>query len=313
MNTFVTMLHSKASTVLMVRPVRFGYDTETSGTNTFQQQAVSIPEDIQSQALKEFDQLAAMLRQQGINIIIAEDTHEPHTPDSIFPNNWISFHDTGLAVLYPMLAQNRRLERRTDIIDIIKKNFQLDMLHDMSTSEQLQQYLEGTGSIVFDYVNRLAFASISQRTHRSLVYALCEKLEYKPVIFTAVDRNGLPVYHTNVVMCIGGQFAAVCLECIIKGKQEVSDALKQTGKTIVPLSLLQVEKFAGNMYELRNDKDERLLLMSSQAYRSLQEDQVRSLEKFCRTIHSPLDTIELHGGGSARCMIADVRLPRRTN
>lgn len=296
----------------MVRPVKFGYNTETAVTNAFQQSSGLTPSEIQEKTLHEFEMLVQALRNEGVEVIVVDDTHEPHKPDSIFPNNWISFHESGHVMLYPMLAENRRRERRSDIIEKIKELRQLELLHDLSDHETTEKYLEGTGSIVFDYKNHIAYAVRSPRTHEELVEEVCAKLGYKPVVFSACDRHGQPVYHTNVVMCVGESFAVICLECIDKQERDrVISELKNTGKEIVDISFGQVEKFAGNMYELVNNQGKNLLLMSEQAKLSLTDDQVATLQKYCKIISSPLYTIELHGGGSARCMVADIRLPKK--
>jgi hypothetical protein len=297
----------------MVRPARFGYNSETAVTNTFQQATGASPETVQQLALEEFDAMADLLRAEGVKVIVIDDTAEPHTPDSIFPNNWISMHESGHIILYPMLAPNRRRERRIDIIEKLKENYTCHNIYDLSSFENEEKYLEGTGSIVLDHRNRAAYASRSPRTNEELFRELCIRIGYKPLLFSALDRAGSPIYHTNVVMCIGDAFAVICTECIPAGEREtVINSLREDGKAIITITLEQVESFAGNMYELVNNEDERLLLMSTRAYRSLGGEQLRELEKFCRIIHTPLHTIESHGGGSARCMVADVRLPGKT-
>lgn len=307
------MKDTTPSVVMMVRPVRFGYNTQTAVTNTFQKSVGLDPAEVQQKALQEFDELVNKLNTAGVEVHVFDDAEQPHTPDSIFPNNWISFHESGHMVLYPMLAENRRWERKENIINQIKELYDSHSIHDLSVHETAGRFLEGTGSIVFDYRNRIAYAALSPRTDKELVRSVCKHLDFKPVFFTSVDRNGTPVYHTNVIMCVGDEFAVICAESIIDSKERdmVLKELKKGGKTIVEITQEQVAQFAGNMYELVNNKGERLLLMSGRAYRSLTEEQKKTLEKFCRIISSPLDTIELHGGGSARCMIADVRLPRK--
>lgn len=300
-----------ASTVLMVRPVRFGYNPETAITNTFQKNAADGSE-IQQRALHEFNSLVQLLSREGVNVLAIDDTSEPHTPDSIFPNNWISFHSNASIVLYPMLAANRRSERRHDIIGKVKELFLCSEIIDLSDHEKEERFLEGTGSIVFDHPCKRAYTALSPRTHKELVMQLCARMGYKPVMFTSTDREGIPVYHTNVIMCIGHRLAVVCLESIDDESERamLMRELEATGKTIVPITRNQVECFAGNMYELLNTNGDHLLLMSTAAKNSLTQEQIRTISRFCRIIHSPLDTIEQHGGGSARCMIADIRLPR---
>jgi hypothetical protein len=302
-----------ASTVLMVRPVRFGYNPETAITNTFQKSAAA-GQEIQYRALQEFNALVQLLSREGVNVLAIDDTSDPHTPDSIFPNNWISFHSNGSIVLYPMLAANRRHERREDIIRKVKELFACNEIIDLSGHENQDQFLEGTGSIVFDHQHQRAYAALSPRTHRDLVTHLCSRIGYTPVMFTSTDRAGVPVYHTNVVMCVGKQLAVVCLESIDSSSERAMLAreLSATGKTVVPITRNQVECFAGNMFELVNTNGDHLLLMSTAAKNSLTPEQTRIISRYCRIIHSPLDTVEQHGGGSARCMIADIRLPRIT-
>lgn len=299
-----------ASSVLMIRPVRFGYNAETAITNVFQEDVVQ--EDVQASALCEFNMLARLLANEGVNVVIINDTEQPHTPDSIFPNNWISFHEDGTIILYPMLAHNRRPERRPDIIEALKQQFRCRSLIDLSNHEQENRFLEGTGSIVFDHAHKIAYAALSPRTDRYLLTMLCEMAGYIPLVFNAADSAGVPVYHTNVVMCVGEQFAVVCLESIrdLSEREILLERLRSTGKMIVNITLQQVNEFAGNMYELIDSRGKHLLLMSSRAEASLTQEQKDTLNKFCRIVHSPLNTIERLGGGSARCMIADIRLPR---
>ena len=301
------------SVVMMVRPVRFGYNAETAVTNTFQKSTGLDPAEVQSKALNEFDALVSKLRSEGVEVQVFEDAKAPHTPDSIFPNNWISFHESGHMVLYPMLAENRRLERKEEIISKMRELFDSHSIRDLSVHEATGRFLEGTGSLVFDYQGKIAYAAVSPRTDKDLVDVICTELGFRPVFFTSVDRKGTPVYHTNVIMCVGYEFAVICAESIIDEEERkmVLDELRKGGKEVVEITQEQVAQFAGNMYELINDKGGHLLLMSGQAHRSLNEEQVKTLEKYCKIISSPLDTIELHGGGSARCMIADVRLPRK--
>jgi hypothetical protein len=304
----------RPSVVMMVRPVRFGYNVETAVTNTFQKNTGLDPEKVQKTALAEFDALVSKLRSEGVEVHVFEDANMPHTPDSIFPNNWISFHESGHMVLYPMLAENRRLERKEDIVNQIKELYASQSIHDLTVNEATGRFLEGTGSIVFDYINDVAYAAVSPRTDKELVNEICRVLGFRPVFFTSLDKKGTPVYHTNVIMCVGEKFAVICAESITEEgeRKAVLNELLSGGKTVVEITQAQVEQFAGNMYELINSKGDHLLLMSEQAHRSLTEEQKKTLEGFCRIISSPLDTIELHGGGSARCMIADIRLPKKS-
>lgn len=300
------MMTKKASTVLMIRPVRFGFNEQTAETNSFQQnEQASNFGTIQKDALEEFDAFANKLKANGINVLIFDDTDSPHTPDSIFPNNWISFHNNRI-VLYPMLAVNRRNERRNDIIDFFNKD-DLSLI-DLSKKELENRFLEGTGSIVFDSENKIAYANISPRTNEALLKELCDHLGYKAVTFKATDNNNSDIYHTNVLMCLGKDFVVLCEECITdnKDKTNLLLSLRETNHEIININRDQMNSFAGNMYQLFNDKGESLIIMSEQAYRALEQDQINKLNKYGKLLYSPLYTIEKYGGGSARCMIADV-------
>lgn len=290
----------------MIRPVQFGFNEETAGSNSFQNKAAEAAEQIQQNALNEFDAFVQKLRDAGIDVEVFTDTPLPHTPDSIFPNNWISFHGNTI-VLYPMLAENRRLERRQDIISRFSDNS--TTLIDLSENEKKNTYLEGTGSIVFDYEHRIAFANLSPRTNKTLLSELCFRLNYRSVTFRAVDLAGSDIYHTNVLICIGKKFAVLCAECIPNEEERkmLIGEIEGTGREIIFISYAQMNSFAGNMYELFNDKHESVIVMSEQAYKALANDQIARLEKHGSILHSPLYTIEKHGGGSARCMMADVR------
>lgn len=292
----------------MIRPVNFGFNQQTAESNSFQQRAdMDTPESIQKKALEEFDAFANKLIAAGIEVVIFDDTTDVHTPDSIFPNNWISFHENNELVLYPMLAENRRLERREDIISGFKKKN--STVIDLSKFESKKMYLEGTGSIVFDYDYKIAYANSSPRTNKMLFEQLCKQLNFESIYFKAVDKNGNDIYHTNVFMSIGNGFAILCKECIPdKNELEmVCDSLKNTKHEIIPISYEQMNAFAGNMYQLYNFKGERFIVMSEQAYKSLMPEQIKKLEQYGNLLHSPLYTIEKYGGGSARCMMADVR------
>ena len=301
-------MEQKASEILMIRPVKFGFNLQTAESNSFQQSESSMnSEMIQNDALGEFEAFAEELRANGIEVIIFEDTPAPHTPDSIFPNNWISFHENNSIVLYPMLAENRRQERRPDIIEQLKKTN--SSIIDLSFYENEQLFLEGTGSIVFDYGNKIAYANLSSRTDKQLLTELCNRLNYTSITFKAVDKSGKDIYHTNVLMCIGEGFAILCDDCI-RDKSELEsilNSLKKTGHEIISIRYDQMNSFAGNMYQLFNNKHESFIVMSEQAMKSLDQEQINKLEQYGTLLHSPLYTIEKYGGGSARCMIAEVR------
>ncbi len=298
--------------LLMVRPVRFGYNAETAVNNAFQV-AGQNQETVQAKALAEFDHFVATLRSHDIDVVVVEDTVDPHTPDSIFPNNWISFHKNSTIVLYPMFAENRRLERKETVIETIKSRFQIDNTIDLTKNEAHDVFLEGTGSIILDRENKIAYACISPRTDKNLFLEFCEEMEYEPVVFNSVDQKGKDIYHTNVMMCLGDNYAVICLESIPDADQRavVSGALAQSGKVIVEISFEQMNHFAGNMLQVTNVHGEQFLVMSSQAYASLNEAQVQELESFNPIIQVPLETIESNGGGSARCMMAEILLPKK--
>lgn len=291
---------------MMVRPVSFGYNEQTAMSNSFQNRTDQLPETIQQKALAEFDAFSGKLKEAGIDVVIFEDSTDPHTPDSIFPNNWISFHE-NMIVLYPMLAENRRLERRKDIIHHFTST--ASQLIDLSHNEGQLIFLEGTGSIVFDYENKMAYANISPRTDKTLLEQLCTMIGYEAITFHAVDTGNADIYHTNVLMCIGKGFAVICKESIHDQAElkRVIHSLESTGHEIIDISYKQMNSFAGNMYQLFNKEGNSFIAMSEQAYRSLEASQVKQLEKYGTLLHSPLYTIEKYGGGSARCMMADVR------
>lgn len=298
--------------LLMVRPVRFGYNAETAVNNAFQV-AGQNQEAVQAKALAEFDHFVATLRSHEIDVVVVEDTVEPHTPDSIFPNNWISFHRNSTIVLYPMFAENRRLERKETVIEAIKSRFQIDSTIDLTKNEAHNVFLEGTGSIILDRENKIAYACISPRTDKNLFLEFCEEMGYEPVVFNAVDQKGKDIYHTNVMMCLGDKYAVICLDSIQEADERavVTGALAQSGKVIVEISFEQMNHFAGNMLQVMNMNGEQFLVMSSQAYASLSQEQVQTLESFNSIIHVPLETIESNGGGSARCMMAEILLPKK--
>jgi len=291
----------------MVRPVLFGFNPQTAQSNSFQnKQETAAAESIQEAAVREFDSFVELLRKNKINVTVFNDTIHPHTPDSIFPNNWISFHENNIAVLYPMLAPNRRIERRQDIISMLCKN---KKLIDLSTYENDTIFLEGTGSIVFDYANNIAYANLSARTDKKLVELLCEKLNCKAITFKAVNEHKQDIYHTNVLMTIGNTFAILCEECIPDKNElkKVTTHLTASNHQIIKISYSQMNAFAGNMYQLFNEEGVSFLIMSEQAFKSLTPTQIEELNKHTAILHSPLYTIEKYGGGSARCMIADIR------
>ncbi|MEJ8585258.1 citrulline utilization hydrolase CtlX [Riemerella anatipestifer] len=302
------------NTVLMIEPVAFGYNAQTAENNYFQVNSENA--DTQSKALQEFKNFVEKLRSKGITVISIQDTLEPHTPDSIFPNNWVSFGADGRVILYPMYAPNRRDERRMDILENLKtQGFKINEVVDLTSSEKDNVFLEGTGSIIFDHDNKLAYGSVSLRLDEKLFREFCEKFDYTPVVFHSYQTAGterLPIYHTNVMMCVADRFVVICLDCIddLQERQNVVDTIKKSGKEIIEISEEQMQNFAGNMLQVHNDKGNKFLVMSQSAYQSLSSNQIESIEKYSEIIYSDLNTIETNGGGSARCMLAEVFLPR---
>lgn len=323
--------------ILMIRPLRFTFNEETAVNNAFQTApgaaapsgssgafsgaavpaadlsaaTVSAAETAQAGAAREFDDFVAQLRASGVDVIEVADTPEPFTPDSIFPNNWVSFHHDGTLVLYPMFAANRRLERKDSVIQEIKERFEVRKTIDLTSWENKGEYLEGTGSMVLDRDMRLAYACLSPRTDAAVLEDWCRRLQYQPILFNAVDSGGLPIYHTNVMMCVADAYVVICLESIphLDERDMVVRTIKESGKVLIPISLTQMNHFAGNMLQVQTLQGQQLLVMSDQAYQSLKPDQIESLESFNPIIHPVLTTIETNGGGSARCMMAEVYLP----
>jgi len=300
------------SHILMIRPVNFGYNAETAVNNAFQVQ--SYEHNIQQMARQEFDDFVAILQDNGVDITVIEDTPIPHTPDSIFPNNWISFHSDGTLMLYPMFATNRRAERKKHVLERIQEKFVVNKKVDLSNYEAKNEFLEGTGSMVLDRENRIAYACISPRTDEKVLTDFCTRMKYTPVVFNATDGNGYAIYHTNVLMCVADKYVVICLESVSDPLQNklVAETIIDSKKKIIPITLHQVDHFAGNMLQVENKTGEKLLIMSTQAFESLTNGQVEELGTYNRIIHSPLTTIETNGGGSARCMMAEVYLPLAT-
>ena len=300
-------------TVLMIEPVAFGFNEQTAVNNYFQVQQEG---NVQDKALKEFNDFVEKLRAKDINVITIKDTFEPKTPDSIFPNNWVSFHADGKVVLYPMFAENRRLERRDDIINQIKEQLEVTEVIDYSGAEKDNLFLEGTGSMIFDHDNKLAYGSVSLRLDEGLFRKFCSDFGFQPVVFHSYQTAGeerLPIYHTNVMMCVADQFVVICLDCIDdeSERNNVIETIKNSGKELIEISEDQMQNFAGNMLQVQNKSGEKFLVMSQSAYKSLNRDQVSAIEKYCEIIYSDLEVIETNGGGSARCMLAEVFLPKK--
>ena len=305
----LTMNKQSTSHILMIRPVRFGFNEQTASSNAFQTRQKD--NNIEDNALIEFNNFATLLRQNGVDVTVIDDTPEPYTPDSIFPNNWISFHGDGNIFLYPMQAENRRLERRDDIVSDLEDRFKVHHIIDLSRYEHEGKYLEGTGSMVLDRANKIAYACISPRTDKEVLDVFCEQAGYTAICFDAVDAYGKAIYHTNVLMCVGNRFAVICLDSIANPHERiiVTESLRSTKKEIIDISFEQMNQFAGNMLELQNKKSEPLIVMSQSAFKALTEKQKNTLEEYGKLVYSDINTIEINGGGSARCMIAEVHLP----
>ena len=298
--------------VLTIRPGRFYPNPETAADNAFQRNADSDSDALTLLARKEFDGAVQTLRAAGVNVHVFEDTAEPEKPDAVFPNNWISTHHDGRVALFPMYSALRRRERRQDIIEELRSHYRVAEVIDYSAFEDEGCYLEGTGSLVFDHVNKIAYVSLSKRSNPKVIQRFADDFSYEPVIFTSIGPNGQSIYHTNVMMCIGTAFAMVGLDVIPNKaeRQQVRARLEKTGKEIVELSADQIANFAGNAIELQNKGGEKLLVLSSRAARALTEDQRERLSRYARLVPLELPMIEL-GGGSARCMIATIHLPPR--
>lgn len=303
------------NTVLMIEPIAFGYNAETAKNNYFQVEQKG--SEVQDKALVEFNAFVEKLRAKGINVVTVKDTLQPHTPDSIFPNNWVSFSEDGVVTLFPMFAKNRRDERRMDVIDTLKnQGFQVKEIKDITHYEEENKFLEGTGSIIFDHDNKLAYGSVSLRLDEQVFRNYCETIGYRPIVFhsfQSVNGERLPIYHTNVMMAVADKYVVICLDCIddLEERKMVASTIETSGKEIVEISEAQMHQFAGNMLQLHNDKNEKFLIMSQSAYQSLDKNQINQIEKYSEIIYADLDTIETNGGGSARCMLAEVFLPKK--
>lgn len=309
-------MNQTTNSILMIRPVAFRMNEQTAVNNYYQKVLDGLsPETVNQRAQEEFDAFVQKLRMVGVNVVVVEDTPEPNTPDSIFPNNWISFHETGDVVLYPMFAENRRAERREDILDILEeKGFVITEIMDYTSAEADEVFLEGTGSILLDRENGKAYCALSPRADEELFIEFCEDFEFTPVIFEAfqtVNGERKHIYHTNVMMCIGDTFAVICADTIDDKKERkmVLDSLRGDEKEIVLITEEQVNNFAGNMLEVKGTDDRRYLVMSASAYKVLTKKQIAQIEEHVTILHANLDTIEACGGGSARCMMAEIFLP----
>ena len=310
-------MQQTTNSILMIRPVNFRMNEQTAVNNYYQEDLSIKNAEINKKAQLEFDDYVVKLKSFGINVIVISDTLENDTPDSIFPNNWISFHENGTIAIYPMFAENRRLERREDVLDTLEENgFLIQNVVDYTSAEEQDVFLEGTGSMILDRQNQKAYCALSPRADEELFIEFCEDFEYTPVIFTAnqtVNSSREAIYHTNVMMCVAETFAVICLSSIDdkKERKQVLKSLKQDKKEVIDISEDQVTNFAGNMLQVLGNNNERFLIMSQAAYDSLTKDQINRIEKHCKIISSSLSTIETCGGGSARCMMAEVFLPKQ--
>ncbi len=309
-------MQQTTDTILMIRPVNFRMNEQTAVNNYFQEDLDLKNAEINAKAQQEFDNFVAKLTAVGITVIVENDDEFEDTPDSIFPNNWVSFHSNGDVAKYPMFAENRRKERRDEVFTKLEDaGFKIENIIDYTAAEQDNIFLEGTGSILLDRVNRKAYCALSPRADEELFIEFCEDFEYSPVIFTAnqtVNGERLKIYHTNVMMCLAEHFVVICLDTIDdkKERKTVVKHLKQDGKAIISITEAQMHQFAGNMLQLRGANNQRYLVMSDAAHKSLTKAQITEIEKHCPIVSSSLETIETCGGGSARCMMAEVFLPR---
>ncbi len=302
-------MRQSTKNILLIKPSGFVYNKETSASNAFQHTSKKSIESIKQKAFDEFEMFTETLRLKGANTFIFDDTMYPEKPDAIFPNNWATFHADGTVILYPMLAYNRRHERRTDIIDSLKQNFSITNILDLSYHEKNNKFLEGTGSIVFDHKNKIAYASLSPRTDKELFLWVCEYLNYSPVCFHSYDKTGKEIYHTNVMMCVAEKFAIVCAESILDHEREkVVHSLEETHHTIIKISFEQMQNFAGNMLAIAINNNKNILALSKTAFDSLTKTQKKEIEKHCELVPLSIHTIETIGGGSARCMMAEIFL-----
>ncbi|MDW7692151.1 arginine deiminase-related protein [Flammeovirgaceae bacterium SG7u.111] len=309
------MINSFTSHILMVRPARFGFNPQTALTNAFQDPSLKKKqEELTEKAKEEFDAFVEKLKAAGVEVNVVFDTEEPAKPDAVFPNNWISTHEDGTVILYPMCALNRRIERRRGVLELLATQYTISQEVDMSHYEEDGMYLEGTGSLILDRCNKICYACFAERTHPELLKLFEEKTGYKTIGFTSTDAHGTPVYHTNVMFSVAQHYAVVCLESIENEneRQRVIESLAATGKEIIAITREQMGQFAGNVLEIGSQVGESILAMSEQAYKAFTPAQLEVINRYSKIVHSPLYTIEQAGGGSARCMIAELYLPLKT-
>jgi hypothetical protein len=303
------MKHPQApAAVLMVRPALFGFNPHTAHSNAFQSDLGLSREEVSKLALKEFDQVVEVLRANDVEAVVVEDTVQPPKPDAVFPNNWISFHGDGKVILYPMLAENRRSERDSAVLDRIKLVYKAEHVFDFSHFEKRNLFLEGTGSVVFDYVNKIAYACRSPRTSEVVLTEVCSELGCRPILFDAVDEQDQPVYHTNVLMCVGTEFAVICLDAIHAedDQERVLESFSNTGHKVIAISYAQMRAFAGNMLEVVTNTGNPIVLVSQTAFSALLPGQIHAISTFVDMIPLTIPTIEAYGGGSVRCILAGI-------
>lgn len=301
------MISQACKRVFMVRPAAFGYNAETAATNGFQKPEVPI-DNPSEKAQEEFDQLVFQLQQEGASVVVYQDTLQPEKPDAVFPNNWVGLHDQGIRVYYPMLAKNRRLERNSEVIAFLDAQLPANQILDYSTHESQDLAMEGTGSLIFDYLNKRVFASVSPRTQPEIMVEISNKLGFEPILFDAIDENGRAYYHTNVILSIGTKYALLCEEAIPEDQREkVLENLKYPGRTIIPITRQQVDAFAGNVLEISNSDDELLIVISQTAVDSLRDEQIAVLQRSGLLLIANIPVIESIGGGGVRCMLAEIR------
>jgi hypothetical protein len=298
--------------ILMIRPACFGYNPQTSVSNVFQKMPTMAENELQKQAVQEFDRMVDQLQQAGIIVEVVQDTAEPCKPDAVFPNNWISFHENGEVIIYPMMAPNRRLEKRKDIISFLEqKGYQVNKVTDLSHYEAVGKFLEGTGSMVLDRAHRIIYACLSDRTHEELLHVIADAFQYQIICFHASDEKHRPIYHTNVMMAIGKNMAVICADSIHEEseKKRVMASLHAHHENIIQISFLQMHQYAGNLLYLLNQEQEPVIVMSHTGYVSLSPNQKQQLEKCGQLVLPKIPVIEQTGGGSVRCMIAEIFLP----
>jgi hypothetical protein len=308
------MRQQTTASIMMVRPENFGYNVETATNNAFQKNSAKFTsEEIRELAKKEFDTFVLKLTDAGVNVIVALDTNNQIRPDAVFPNNWVTFHQEGLVVTYPMFAPTRRKERRLGIINyVLAHGFKTKTRNRLEFNEKLNYFLEGTGSIIFDHVHKLAYACLSPRTDVKLLNQVCAMIDYKAVVFNSTDAKGQQIYHTNVMMSMGETFVVVCLDSITDAKEKalLLEKFKETNKEVIEISNEQMNQFAGNMLQIRNDKEETILVMSQTAFNALNENQIKLIKSQTTILTADINVIETYGGGSARCMMAEIFLPK---